>query len=101
MIIFGAMLSIAVLMLFIMLFAFCFKKGKKKLPPADVIPEVSFFNSFVYITVNDSIACDRMHKEKWEFLFSQIYAMFYGCYYVSHNNAMLLLDFDDLEIFNV
>lgn len=41
MIIFGAMLSIAVLMLFIMLFAFCFKKGKKKLPPADVIPEVS------------------------------------------------------------
>ncbi|XP_037026673.1 irregular chiasm C-roughest protein isoform X1 [Bradysia coprophila] len=39
MIIFGAMLSIAVLMLFIMLFAFCFKKGKKKLPPADVIPE--------------------------------------------------------------
>lgn len=48
MIIFGAMLSIAVLMLFIMLFAFCFKKGKKKLPPADVIPEVSSLNSFVY-----------------------------------------------------
>lgn len=40
------MLSIAVLMLFIMLFAFCFKKGKKKLPPADVIPEVSCSNSF-------------------------------------------------------
>lgn len=55
MIIFGAMLSIAVLMLFIMLFAFCFKKGKKKLPPADVIPEVSSFNSFSCI-VNDFIA---------------------------------------------
>lgn len=58
MIIFGAMLSIAVLMLFIMLFAFCFKKGKKKLPPADVIPEVSSYKYFFMcdcMLVNDFI----------------------------------------------
>lgn len=42
MIIVGAISAVAILMLVIMLFVLYFKRGKKKLPPADVIPEVRF-----------------------------------------------------------
>lgn len=42
MIIVGAISAVAILMLVIMLFVLYFKRGKKKLPPADVIPEVCF-----------------------------------------------------------
>lgn len=49
MIIVGAVSSIAILMMIIMLFVLYFKKGKKKLPRADVIPEVS--NNLIYFLI--------------------------------------------------
>lgn len=41
MIVVGSVSSVAVLLMVVMLFVLYFRKGKKKLPPADVIPEVS------------------------------------------------------------
>lgn len=54
MIVVGSVSSLAVLMMVIMLFVLYFRKGTKKLPPADVIPEVSasinnelYFNAII------------------------------------------------------
>lgn len=44
MIVVGSVSSVAVLMMVLMLFVLYFRKGQKKLPPADVIPEVSRFD---------------------------------------------------------
>lgn len=41
MIVVGSVSAVAVLLMVVMLFVLYFRKGKKKLPPADVIPEVS------------------------------------------------------------
>lgn len=42
MIIVGAVAFMAILMMVIMVLVLYFKRGKKKLPPADVIPGVSY-----------------------------------------------------------
>lgn len=39
----GAISVLSILIIIIILFVLYFNKGKKKLPPADVIPEVNIF----------------------------------------------------------
>lgn len=55
MIVVGSVSAVAVLMMVIMLFVLYFRKGKKKLPPADVIPEVNIQIRLNYMLNNDLI----------------------------------------------
>lgn len=55
MIVVGSVSAVAVLMMVIMLFVLYFRKGKKKLPPADVIPEVNIPIRLNYILNKDLI----------------------------------------------
>lgn len=41
MLVVGALSAVALLLMVVMLLVLYFRRGKKKLPPADVIPEVS------------------------------------------------------------